>query len=55
MHANGVMYIQLSKMCFLFFQKEVRRVYKVLLEDDENFDGWNLGYGLVLPIIMKKH
>ncbi|CAI8017551.1 hypothetical protein GBAR_LOCUS10650 [Geodia barretti] len=27
-------------------RKEVRRVYKNLVEDDENFDGWNLGHGV---------
>ena len=38
----------LLKGSFIFIlQKEVRRVYKSLLEDDENFDGWTLGHGYV--------
>ena len=31
----------------LYLQKEVRKVYKNLIEEDENFEGWTLGHGYV--------
>ena len=31
----------------ILFQKEVRKVNKTLLEEDQHFDGWRLGHGYV--------
>ena len=31
----------------ILFQKEVRKVNKTLLEEDQHFEGWRLGHGYV--------
>ena len=36
-----------SRPLIILSQKEVRNVYKTLLEDDEHFEGWSLGHGYV--------
>ena len=36
-----------ARPLIILSQKEVRNVYKTLLEDDEHFERWSLGHGYV--------
>ena len=36
-----------ARPLIILSQKEVRNVYKTLLEDDEHFEGWSLGHGYI--------
>ena len=36
-----------ASFLIIIFQREVRKVYKTLFEEDEHFEGWNLGHGYV--------
>ena len=32
-------------MCIVFIQREVKRVYRMLLDEDEEFLGWKIDSG----------
>ena len=39
--------------CFIFPQKEVRKVYGALENEDETFEGWNIISGYACLTLMK--
>ena len=46
---STVTYMNASEVCthFLFFQKETRRVYNILMNEDMEFSGWMIETGYV--------